>query len=301
MQAKAATLLSTALLLGACCASNPPKDHPISAVAADTVTVPAAAPDVETHTMAAPAHHAAAAAAAHAECSLPFAHPGDTSVFDDECGDEGEPEQNDFDARAAEYTQKNNLCADASSPMILTFADFKKLQRDIPDTVLTGDSNTSVQDRAELRDLQLAHQRTTSEGQVVRLVGLATVKTSRSNEGVNCHNTAEAKTDIHINISPDGVECNGVVVEIIPHRRPEHWRHIDAFNKLNQSFVRVTGQLFLDSRHSVEPRTAPDSCPSPKRVSLWEIHPVYAIDICRNGSLSGCKADNGAVWSEFAQ
>lgn len=298
MQAKFATLLSATLMLGACCASNPPKEHQISAVSAETLTVPAQ--HVELRATAAPAHHAASAAAAHAACTPPFAHPGDTATFDDECGDEGTPEQNDFDARAAEYTQKNNLCADTSSPMPLSFADFKKLQRDIPDDVSTGDSNTSVQDRTELRGLALSNQRTASEGQVVRLVGLATVKMSKSNEGVNCHKTAEAKTDIHINLSPDGVECNGIIVEIIPHSRPEHWRHIDTYNKLNQSIVRVTGQLFLDSRHSVEPRTG-NTCPSPPRVSLWEIHPVYAIDICRNGSLSGCKADNESVWSEFAQ
>jgi len=235
-----------------------------------------------------------------ANCQLPLANPGDTEAFDEECGNEGEPEDSDKEARAAEYTAKNNLCADASAPMDLTFPDFKKLQTDLAHIdVATGNSGRSVSDRSVLSDLPLARGRQAGEGKVVRVVGLATVKASKSNEGVNCHSTAEGKTDIHINVSPDGVECDGVVVEIIPHRRPEHWTHDEAANLLDQSIVRVTGQLFLDSRHSVTPRTAPYKCPTPERISLWEVHPVYTMDICRRGSLEECTANDDSVWKAF--
>jgi hypothetical protein len=28
----------------------------------------------------------------------------------------------------------------------------------------------------------------------------------------------------------------------------------------------------------------------------WEVHPVYAIDVCKNTTLANCKDDNAAVW-----
>jgi hypothetical protein len=286
------TLLSTALLLGACCASNPPKQDHAAAIAA----APAPAPARATAALSAPITFQGGF---QADCEPPFAHPGNTSDFDQECGNEGTPEEGDKEARTAEYEVKNNLCADASSPVKLSFADFKKLQGDLSAVSVTiGDQNVSVPDRSVLRDLPLSRGRTIGEGKVVRLVGLATVKTSQSNEGVNCHKTTEAMTDIHINVSPDGEECDGVVVEIIPHRRPLNWTHGDATNRLDQSIVRVTGQLFLDSRHSVN-RTSPSSCPTPKRMSLWEVHPVYAMEICKRGTLTECKADDDSVWKAF--
>jgi hypothetical protein len=33
-----------------------------------------------------------------------------------------------------------------------------------------------------------------------------------------------------------------------------------------------------------------------KRVSNWEVHPVFAIDVCKNTTLANCKDDNAAVW-----
>ena len=32
------------------------------------------------------------------------------------------------------------------------------------------------------------------------------------------------------------------------------------------------------------------------RVSAWEIHPVYAIDVCINTSLSGCPRTDASKW-----
>jgi hypothetical protein len=34
------------------------------------------------------------------------------------------------------------------------------------------------------------------------------------------------------------------------------------------------------------------------RVSCWEIHPVYAIDVCKNDKLSSCKADDDSVYDD---
>jgi hypothetical protein len=33
----------------------------------------------------------------------------------------------------------------------------------------------------------------------------------------------------------------------------------------------------------------------------WEIHPVYAIDVCKKKSLNNCKANNDSVWTPLDQ
>ena len=38
-----------------------------------------------------------------------------------------------------------------------------------------------------------------------------------------------------------------------------------------------------------------DVRPNPNRISVWEIHPVYQFDVCKNTTLASCKAD-ADVW-----
>jgi hypothetical protein len=40
--------------------------------------------------------------------------------------------------------------------------------------------------------------------------------------------------------------------------------------------LRITGQMMFDGSH----RPCANGSGSPKRVSVWEIHPVYASDVC---------------------
>lgn len=58
--------------------------------------------------------------------------------------------------------------------------------------------------------------------------------------------------------------------------------------------VRVTGHLFFDASH--KPCESDTDPTNPKRISLWEIHPVYAIDVCVNGTLASCPAANDSKW-----
>lgn len=96
-------------------------------------------------------------------------------------------------------------------------------------------------------------------------------------------------------------ECNSVTVEISPHFRPERW---DGHTLLsaNDHPLRFTGQLMYDAAHrpcSGSPPTRGYQLPS--RVSNWEIHPVYQIDVCTKKSLNSCKADNNLVWKPLDQ
>jgi hypothetical protein len=37
------------------------------------------------------------------------------------------------------------------------------------------------------------------------------------------------------------------------------------------------------------------------RGSLWEIHPIYTLDVCKNGTLQQCPADSEAVWTSLQE
>jgi hypothetical protein len=99
----------------------------------------------------------------------------------------------------------------------------------------------------------------------------------------------------------DTPECKSVPVEISPHFRPDQW-DADTLLRANNHPLRFTGQLIYDAAHrpcSGSPPTRASEAPA--RVSSWEIHPVYAIDVCKKKSLNGCKADNASVWTPLDQ
>ena len=64
---------------------------------------------------------------------------------------------------------------------------------------------------------------------------------------------------------------------------------------------RITGQMMLDGSH--RPCT-PGHPQSPKRISVWEIHPVYSIDVCTKKTMSACRVNVATDWRplhEFLQ
>ena len=63
--------------------------------------------------------------------------------------------------------------------------------------------------------------------------------------------------------------------------------------------VRVTGPLFYDGI-SHKP-CAGGKRPSPQRASVWEIHPLYAIDVCKNKTIASCKVANDSAWISLDQ
>lgn len=115
-------------------------------------------------------------------------------------------------------------------------------------------------------------------------------------EKVNCQEevpTTKDYHDIHISLVPNiklaaattkeaiaASECQGVVAEMSPHFRPALWT-AGNLNKAGDKKlpVRVTGQLFFDSSH-VPCKDGEPVGKNPKRVSLWEIHPIYAFEVC---------------------
>jgi hypothetical protein len=58
--------------------------------------------------------------------------------------------------------------------------------------------------------------------------------------------------------------------------------------------VRVRGPLFFDASHV--PCT-PDKEANLARLSLWEIHPAYAIDVCSETTIATCGIDDESLWT----
>lgn len=137
------------------------------------------------------------------------------------------------------------------------------------------------------------------EGSVVRYVGYlldAHYSNVSSGENNNCNLLGKINNDIHISLGPNPatVACDGITAEISPHFRPDSWAEFDDYRIDNP--IRLTGQLFFDASHRPCKPSHPES---PARLSSWEIHPVYAIDVCKNSTLGGCPADNDSKWTPF--
>jgi hypothetical protein len=126
-------------------------------------------------------------------------------------------------------------------------------------------------------------------------------------ESVNCNQPTLAMNDIHIALAEtqaglNGSECDTVTAEITPHHRSDVYNRFDTNPKdfligangkkqkqkkgedklagkplpLSGARIRITGQLFFDASHSAPCHNGKGA---PKRASIWEVHPVFAIEV----------------------
>jgi hypothetical protein len=203
---------------------------------------------------------------------------------------------------------KNNFCSSATAPEAFTPQMLVSLQQK---TKVPSGYQKEPSDRKALEAL--------GEGKVVRMkaylleahhADLGTGPTA--GESVNCNNGTPPFNDVHIALGPQSAtkECDSVTAEISPHYRPATWDAIGNFEvfsggkyvvnpgmaaRLQAHPYRITGQLFFDASHQ------PCPCGSikcePLRSSVWEIHPVYQIEVCKAGT--PCDEANDADWLAF--
>jgi hypothetical protein len=238
-------------------------------------------------------------------CPLPFAsiavqHPIDSG--DARCGIEGKSAADD--ANHAQNRAKNNFCATGDA-VTLTQDDFVKLQKAVDDAGIPSGSTKSLPpDRKVLHDLHTTGGGAkVGEGTKVRFVTFvlkAHYSDTRTGEAVNCGLPGNEPNDIHIptvqaTTGTAADECQSVTAEMSPHGRPDGWTP-KALQGLGAP-VRITGQLFFDGSH--KPCT-PDTVRNPKRVSSWEIHPVYAVDVCSASTLAECPIEDDSKWHPLA-
>jgi hypothetical protein len=202
--------------------------------------------------------------------------------------------------------QKNNLCA-TGSPRTITRDVFLRLQEAAKAKhIKFGDRNDLPPDRAPLRGIVDEQGTPIGEGTLVQYVAFiseARHSNVSSGESVNCGRHGAAKNDIHLDLSRslDEDACESVTAEISPHFRPDSWFRLAGTGSvrkreapLGDHPVRIRGPLFFDASHV--PCTSHSEA-NPARASIWEIHPVYAVDVCSETTISACKIDDESLWT----
>ncbi len=236
---------------------------------------------------------------------LPFAGIEKHHPIDDACGINGKPSSPD--PTHLQNAAKNNFCSEPSggAPESMTLQQFADLQHSHN---FPAGQGMEPSDRTPLRNA--------GEGKVVRVKAYlieAHHADLGGGESVNCNRPNEEDNDIHIALgaTPNAKECTSISAEISPHFRPVSWNEIGHFEKWNPTTnqytvnnamasrlrshaYRITGQLFYDASHA--PCPCGTQC-SPVRAAVWEIHPVYGIEVCKAGTK--CEENSDADWMPF--
>ena len=248
------------------------------------------------------------------------------------CREEGSGDE----AHQAQNRAKNNLCAGGfltdspnEEPARVTQFSFRKLetiQRDLREELGLG-VRTTPPDRSPFQQTvytTVPYGRDLAEGALIQYVGFLLEGHFTGAEGVNCGLKTQVNYDIHMafveqkpplnptDAQAEALECSSVTAEIIPRRRPEEWDLLGRMKKTKKPGalkgalakiaahdldrpLRLTGQLFFDGSHEAC-RNGKRVGGQPARASNWEIHPVYAVEVCKNKSLSGCAWNREDRW-----
>ncbi len=235
-------------------------------------------------------------------CTLPFDALRRNHAIDNSCSASGTASTA---AQSAQNEAKNNFCA-TGKPVDLSFSSFADLQQATENARITFGGNSQLPaNRDALHNLLLIPSRgTVGEGSVVRLSAYvmdAHFSNVGKGESVNCQQPGNENNDIHILLSqtpiPPGQkptaaeECGSVTAEISPHFRPDVWNP-ENLNRNNAHIFRFTGQLFFDAAH--RPCVGGTGA-NPKRISIWEIHPVYSVEICGDSN-NACSVESDQNW-----
>ncbi len=176
-----------------------------------------------------------------------------------------------------------------ASPTGLTFDDFRMLQSEAAN-IFPPKKGLEIPpaDRRKLHDLNFSRG-TVSEGDLVQVAGFIVADPHpNSGESVNCGLHGVPNNDFHIPLGaapppPDSssAEFQGIVVEMIPQDRNPGWTLTKLADiQAKDLKVRVMGQLLYDNIHVVNDDPAHVIGGQPKRMSLWEIHPITQFLVC---------------------
>jgi hypothetical protein len=238
-------------------------------------------------------------------CTLPFASLEQHHPIDDSCGPDGAASADT--PQSLQNDAKNNFCA-AGPPVNVNFDVLRQMQQAAANNVTFGSDRSLPDDRSQLLNLSTSAGSLGegTEARVAAFVMDAHYSNLGKGESVNCKTGDKESNDIHIVLaetSDETDQCNSATAEMSPHFRPDVWNP-DVLNEKDTSIFqsgspkhmfRFTGQLFFDASH----RPCSNGKGSPKRSTLWEIHPVYAVDICIDPS-GQCTVDNDVNWQSLA-
>jgi hypothetical protein len=239
---------------------------------------------------------------------LPFATIEVKHPIDNNCGLKGSPSATQNSQ--LQNSVKNNFCSQApqGKPETFTLQQLIDLQKNAH---IPSGRDQEPNSRDALKAL--------GEGKVIRMKASlieAHHADVGSGESVNCGGKAEEQNDVHIALGTqtNSKECESATAEVSPHFRPASWNeigHFEKFNSATNKYVvdpgmasrlqahsyRITGQLFFDASHAPCPCSTANCAGNPVRATLWEIHPVYEIEVCKAGA--PCNENNDADWVAF--
>lgn len=224
----------------------------------------------------------------------------------------------------AQNEVKNGLCAGPTAAAI-DRAILVALQQALPPSSHSGSlpwgDPQFIPTRNERQALKHpSPQIAVGEGSLVQFVGYV-LEGRHSNtldgEDVNCRRLGDANNDIHLYLGEGFTDplTQSITAEISPHYRPKAWEVLGTFNSssggpaveamLQQQNldrpIRFTGQLMFDASHCPATGFCITQDRGPVRVSSWEVHPVYKIDVCSAKDLSACRAADTSAWVPFDQ
>jgi hypothetical protein len=254
-------------------------------------------------------------------CTLPFDAIKWQQPIDAQCPKGGHSALiNGSQPHVLQNLAKNNFCV-KGAPTVVSYNAFVALQTAVNNmsNLVWGSGQKLPSDRSVLQNLSIkdgSRALTIGEGSKVSFAGYVMAyefADTHGGEDVNCNLNGAENNDIHLTLRttpglilrrPAGLpdpRCNSVSAEISPHFRPAAWDKLAAASS-NAIFtkypLRITGALTFDAEH----KPCADGKPaagSPVRISVWEIHPVYAVDVCKYTTLARCKATDDSAWTPF--
>lgn len=213
-------------------------------------------------------------------CALPF--PGVRNpAADDHCGIQG---GSSATGKPEESESKNDFCEATHAPEVVSYQQLVDLQSQ------SSGLGRNLPDRTKVDAL--------GEGKYVSYIAFvmdAHYSDTRGGEAVNCNISGTDTNDIHIVLMPNNTdtdECHSTTAEMSPHYRPPDWTPDNIMKASKGHPIRVQGHLFYDDSHA----PCIGSSGSPKRISLWEIHPVYSFEVCSGTSIPECQGSS-AEWT----
>lgn len=216
--------------------------------------------------------------------------PGKIATEIESCGLDGDAKA--ASAEALQNEKKNNFCAQGDATPI----DIAKL------TALEKSAESAEKAKkyqAGMPPPERSFLTPMGEGSAAVFEGYVFEARQECGETVNCGSAVpdiDASHDVHLYMlgqprkntpsatpAAQAEECGGFVAEMIPHHRPAEWTACNVKDVADRGLrVRVTGQQFFDGSH-VPCKNGKAVGSNPRRVSLWEIHPIYAFDVCPSG------------------
>lgn len=247
-------------------------------------------------------------------CTLPFDNIATKPDPFQKCGNCGIVSKTakgaEVQAKALQSQAKNDFCADTSHVTVVDFATLRQMGT----TAQTkGLQKKDLTNRQPLHGFFPVGGRSIGEGDVVRLKAWileAHVSDCAAGEEVNCATPGFVTNDIHIPLVDPSAggqkqgECTSVTSEISPHFRPATWSNIDMKTPV-KNVVRITGPLFYDNAHDpcATPQSPKAPTGDPARSTLWEIHPIYQVEVCANVDAAQCDVNSAdkTMWIAYDQ